>query len=113
MADASERRLIDFIIEPEDSFVYLYDFGDSWRHDVKLEKVVTSPADGRAACLGGNRACPPEDCGGPPGYARLRRVLGNPAHREYRETRTWVGRAFQPEAFDLEKANRHVGRLRV
>ena len=50
-------------------------------------------------CLGGARACPPEDCGGPPGYAELRRIIAKPAHREYENMTTWLGGTFDPAAF--------------
>ena len=50
------------------SFTYVYDYGDDWRHKVKVEKVVAldAPID-TGVCIGGENACPPEDVGGPPG----------------------------------------------
>ncbi len=80
---------------------YLYDFGDGWEHRVVIEAVEEpDPERSVPACIGGRRACPPEDCGGPWGYERLLAVLADPAHREHREMREWLGRPFDPEAFD-------------
>jgi hypothetical protein len=51
---------------------YEYDFGDGWEHDIVVEKILPpEPAVTYPRCLTGRRACPPEDCGGPWGYARL------------------------------------------
>ena len=50
-----------------DSMVYLYDFGDSWRHKVVLEKIIPSDVPTKPVCLDGARRCPPEDVGGPHG----------------------------------------------
>jgi integrase/recombinase XerD len=58
-----------------------------------------------ASCLAGRRACPPEDCGGPWGYAHRLGVLAGPAHDEQVELSKWVGGSFDPEAFDLTETN--------
>src|SRR5919206_316500 len=68
--DEAAVRLRDL---PE-RFVYLYDFGDGWTHDVEL----LGPGDDHPGCVYGEGTCPPEDCGGPPGYAELRAVLADP-----------------------------------
>lgn len=62
-------------------------------------------------CAKGRRACPPEDCGGPSGYARLLRILSNPRHREYRERKEWVGGWFQPEHFSIDDVNADLKQL--
>ena len=52
-----------------DRFAYLYDMGDYWEHEVRIEKLLErSPKKTYPVCTGGSGACPPEDCGGPPGY---------------------------------------------
>jgi hypothetical protein len=80
-------------------FEYLYDFGDSWEHDVD----VLGPAGETPGCVEGTGDCPPEDCGGPPGYEHLRRVLADPHHEEHDQLRKWVGElpTFDREATDL------------
>jgi len=89
------------------TFLYRYDFGDDWEHEVRIEGVVEG-ADETILCTGGSRACPPEDCGGAPGYAQLLKVLANPKHEEYADTKRWVGRAFDPERFDVAAVNRKL-----
>jgi hypothetical protein len=79
-------------------FVYEYDFGDCWVHDVVVEKVLPE-APAALRCLEGKRACPPEDCGGPWGYAHLREVLADPAHVEHAELSEWSG-PLDHEEFD-------------
>ena len=68
-------------------FSYLYDFGDGWEHDVEM----LGPGGELPGCVSGEGACPPEDVGGPHGYARFRSVLSNPHDPEHEEMRTWAG----------------------
>lgn len=92
---------------------YEYDFGDGWDHEIKIEKAIaTDPAVHYPRCTAGERACPPEDCGGPPGYAHLLDVLGDPAHEEHDELREWTGEDFNPEAFELDAINKMLWRMR-
>ena len=57
---------------------YLYDFGDGWAHQLKVERAVAlSSGSPRVQCLAGARSCPPEDCGGPYGYADLMEALAD------------------------------------
>ena len=60
---------------------------------------------GYPLCIGGARACPPEDCGGVPGYARLVAALADPDDAEHDELITWVGGNFDPEGFDSNRTN--------
>lgn len=110
--DAGAVRLRDFDREPGTSFAYLYDFGDHWRHTVMIEKLIAAhPAPKTATCLDGARCCPPEDVGGPRGYANFLRVLLTPEPHEIDEQRSmkrWSGGKFDPERFDVEKAAKAV-----
>lgn len=105
-----------------DAFVYEYDLGDGWEHDVVVERIgPPRPWATYPLCVGGARACPPEDCGGTGGYEELLRVIRDPRDEEYESTMTWLGGAFDPKGFDLNAVNRalhgrrefrarHVGR---
>jgi hypothetical protein len=86
-----------------------YDFGDGWEHDIVVESI-DSPVEGKRypVCLGGERACPPEDCGGVSGYEDLLRVLADPTDDEHEHMVTWAGEGFDPAAFDLVAANRRM-----
>lgn len=82
---------------------YEYDFGDCWEHQIKVEKVLPWDPELRLpVCLAGERACPPEDCGGVYGYHRILEALRNPNDPELDDTREWVGE-FDSEKFDLKK----------
>jgi hypothetical protein len=85
-------------------FRYEYDLGDSWEHEVQLEDLLPpDPGTKYPHCLDGARACPPEDCGGASGYARLLTVLTNPTHKDHRDLSQWAG-SFDPESFDAQAA---------
>jgi hypothetical protein len=102
-----ERKVsLDALIGERQSIDYEYDFGDGWRHNVKVEKKL--PLDDRLPyplCLGGARACPPEDCGGSGGYERLLEILQDSGHPEHDDSLTWVGGHFDPEGFDVNRTN--------
>ncbi|MDI3542707.1 MAG: hypothetical protein PWP57_310 [Candidatus Atribacteria bacterium] len=102
---AGWRQKIAQWFTPENKVaVYLYDFGDGWEHKVELEKILPREAGVRyPICLGGERACPPEDCGGIPGYERLLEIISNPDDEEYEEMLMWLGGKFDPEQFDPKK----------
>jgi hypothetical protein len=71
--------------------LYEYDMGDSWRHQVVVEEVrVESGNAAGPLCLGGERACPPEDSGGVHGYYQTLEILRNPRHEEYQDTKAWI-----------------------
>lgn len=89
----------DFVAS--EPFAYLYDFGDGWEHEVELEAVwVDCPVFPLPRCFEGAEACPPEDCGGPPGYAEFLRVIGDESDEEREEMLAWVGGSFDPKRFD-------------
>ncbi len=110
-----ERRTrLDAIGGAGSSFLYTYDFGDGWDHKIVVEQVL--PAESSAtvpACIDGRRACPPEDCGGTWGFRELLEILANPSHPAHDERREWIGRPFDPEAFDPSEFpdNLRSGRL--
>jgi len=60
-------------------FIYEYDFGDGWNHELLVEKVLPAdPAFKHPVCVGGALACPPEDCGGIYGYYEKLAALATP-----------------------------------
>jgi hypothetical protein len=72
-------------------FTYTYDFGDGWRHTIVIEDEEDAAYRKQyPICVAGTGACPPEDCGGPPGYAELLRVLADPQHPEHADMATWA-----------------------
>jgi hypothetical protein len=92
---------LDAVVTAGSTFGYLHDFGDGWSHRVTVEEILPAEAGTAApACIGGRRACPPEDCGGAEGYADLLEALADPFHRDHERLTAWLGGAFDPEAFD-------------
>lgn len=96
---------IKYYVEGETSKIeYTYDFGDNWQHTIELEGIL-EPVKGYKYpfCADGARACPPEDCGGPHGYAGLLEVLFDPSDPEHEDTVAWIdsihGCTFHPEQF--------------
>jgi len=87
-------------------FVYEYDFGDSWEHEILVEKIM-DPVPGQVypVCIKGKRACPPEDVGGVPGYYGFLEAIHDPNHEWHEEYSEWIGDEFDPEKFDLDKVN--------
>jgi len=92
-------------------FEYEYDFGDCWRHAVLFEGCLRAePGRRYPFCVEGERACPPEDSGGTPGYTELVGVLADPEDEQHDEIVTWLGKPFDPAAFDAGAATRRMKR---
>lgn len=90
------------------TFSYEYDFGDSWQHEIKVEKILPfDPSMRLPVCLDGQRACPPEDCGGVPGYYDALDALSDASTPEQRQLREWLG-GYAPEQFNLDESNRRL-----
>jgi Plasmid pRiA4b ORF-3-like protein len=110
-------RIDDYMIM-KSSFIYEYDFGDSWRHTIKVEKEVFVEDDpGYPHCLAGERNCPPEDIGGPGGYEYFVSIINNPEHEENEHMMRWVidvtgQNKFDPEHFDLKEVNRKLKKIK-
>lgn len=104
--DESRVKLGSLVDQGVTRFQYAYDFGDGWEHAVAIEKVLPLDPDRQyPSLITGKRACPPEDCGGVPGYYRLLDVLADPTDEEHAELKEWAGDDFDPERFDAEAIN--------
>ena len=104
---------INKLLKEGDSFEYIYDYGDFWEHEIKVEKIIP-PEDGvnYPICTYGERACPPEDCGGSWGYENSLAILKDPKHEEHESYSEWVGEDFDPEKFDLENTSRIIRNIK-
>ena len=107
--DSTTTNLSDII--PENAkkfrFVYEYDFGDSWYHEVLFEGCPSEePGKKYPLCIDGKRACPPEDCGGIWGYPDFIQAIENPDDERHEELLEWIGGSFDPEAFDPASATK-------
>ena len=100
-------RLGDLIKQKGRTFHYLYDFGDSWEHELVLEESRYFNPELRTelACLGGERACPPEDVGGVSGYFEFCNALKDPSHEGHEGYMEWSGGGYDSDRFDSGSIN--------
>ena len=87
--DASNTKLSRIFMAEKQKYVYIYDFGDGWIHDIELEKITDEDVK-EAVCLAGKGTCPPEDCGGPWGYEELKEILSDPSNEQYKDMVEWL-----------------------
>ena len=114
MIDEGKGSVGKMLLAEGDSLIYVYDFGDDWRHQVVLEKIIPSAAatPTQSLCVAGERRCPPEDVGGPFGYDEFLDVIFQPGHHEFSHFRGWAGGEFHAEEFDLKAVNKLLGRMK-
>lgn len=112
--DQWKTRLGNVAPATKGSFIYEYDFGDGWEHKILVEKITDADDrfPGHPICLAGARACPPEDCGGPWGYADFLAAIRDPEHEEHESLLDWIGGSFNPELFDLVEVNELLRQFR-
>lgn len=110
MQDERNFTIEQFLINPKDTIIYEYDFGDSWQHTITLVGIIEpKPNVVYPQLVKGKGQCPPEDCGGVYGYMELRDILADPKHPQHKEMRRWLNmkknETFDPERFDLKQLN--------
>ena len=104
---ARSTRLQSLVARGVGRFLYIYDFGDSWQHDIVIEEVRNGEADiDYPVFIDGARRCPPEDVGGPPGFMDFLEAALNPAHAEHRRMIEWYGGPFDPRDFNDKRVQR-------
>jgi hypothetical protein len=111
LRDELDVRL-DSVAGKDAQFLYTYDFGDWWEHEVVVEQIDPGSPDERyPICLAGENACPPEDVGGAYGYAGFLAALADPEHPEHEAMVEWIGRPFDPRHFDPDRATALLRRM--
>ena len=111
--DERKYKINQILTRPKMKILYEYDFGDSWWHELVLEKILEK--DNKVnppICLDGAMACLPEDCGGIGGYYNMLEIIKNPDEPEYKDMIDWLGDEFDPEKIDLEAINKKLKRIR-
>ena len=98
------ETVIDTLLEEQNDFTYVYDFGDDWEHKVTVETVIDDYEYSYAKVLKYKGETPYEDCGGIYGYYEMQDILNNPKHPQYREIKEWVGDEFTKK-YDLDGIN--------
>ena len=105
-AEADQITIGNLVEQNAKKLIYTYDFGDSWDHDVVIEKTVPyDPAIQYPFCIAGENAGPPEDCGGMGGYYNLVEALNNKKHPEHKEMLEWHGEVIDPTLFKPERVS--------
>ncbi len=107
-----EVPITDHFTDPGQAIEYEYDFGDSWFHEILFEGILLkTKGEKYPKCIAGERACPPEDCGGIGGYYWVVNVLQDPGHDEYEDCVGWLkGHAknyhpYDPDEFSTDKVH--------
>lgn len=111
--DARKARLDDVLEDIGTKKIkYLYDFGDGWEHSIMIERLADrEPGVLYPRLIEVRGRCPPEDCGGPFGYAELLDAIADPKHERHAELTEWIGDEFDPAADDAEALIAEVAAL--
>ncbi|UZE51577.1 plasmid pRiA4b ORF-3 family protein [Rhodopseudomonas sp. P2A-2r] len=102
--DARKARLDDIIEDTGTRTLrYLYDFGDGWDHTIKIERLIDPEFGIRyPRLLEAVGRCPPEDVGGPIGYAEALEAISDPKHERHEECKEWMPENFDPSVVNPE-----------
>jgi hypothetical protein len=111
-ASAGQVRLGDLAAHGVKRFTYLYDMGDSWEHQIKIEKqMLSDPAAAYPRLIDGARRCPREDCGGTPGFYAFLDAINDPKHPDHADSIEWSGGPFDPDSLDIEPIQKNLARI--
>ncbi len=105
-------KLCEVLKTEGDSIIYEYDFGDGWEHKLQLVKIRNDIESKDPECISGERSCPPEDCGGVPGYEEILKALKNPKKKKYKGIIEWVGCDYDPDYLDIPEINERLKKKR-
>ena len=90
--------------------------GDSWAHQTSLERLeAVQPARLYPELLEGQRRCPPEDCGGFPGYDDFLNVItaldqGKEGQRKKQALQRY-GEPYDPENIGEDKIRKNLRKI--
>jgi hypothetical protein len=109
----SEKARLTNAMTPSGTIDYVYDFGDNWQHRIKVEKRLAPTGMKLPVCVAGANAAPPDDCGGVPGYLEFVQAMADPAHPEHEAMKEWIGRDWDPHAFDIDHINSWLAQIKL
>jgi hypothetical protein len=110
ITDENRTKLGELIWTVGARLLYEYDFGDGWQHELVLEEVLLGDGSFQQMCVAGERHCPPEDCGGSPGFAEILEAFHDENHPAHGNVVEWLGEDFAPDFFLKEEINRRLRR---
>jgi hypothetical protein len=101
-------RLKSLVDRGVEQFIYIYDLGDYWRHDITIESVYDGKEEVEyPVFVDGAKRCPPDDVGGPPGFMDFLEAVMDKTHEEHRRMIEWYGGPFDPN--DINEV--HIRRI--
>jgi len=104
--------LLEDVFPKTDTAIYLYDFGDGWKHQLELIEISNAPQNELLpSFVLGQNACPPEDSGGAYRYKEIIEILADPTNEEYESIVEWVGPKFNPTTFNRITIEKELGIL--
>lgn len=109
--DSAKTMLSEIVAKKRKKFAfgYEYDFGDGWQHEIMFEGMVPAVQGATyPCCIAGERACPPEDCGGTPGFENFLAAMSDKKHPDHRDLKDWYGGKFDAEKFDHAAATKEM-----
>ena len=110
--NALTTKLATILTSGVTEFDYVYDFGDYWEHRIIIEQTGEAVTGAKyPRFLGGERRCPPEDCGGPPGYFDFIENISRKNSKKAKEALDWYGGPYDPDAIDEEQIKITLGRI--
>lgn len=108
---ARKTVLGDLLAPRRTTIHYVYDFGDGWEHKLVLTRVrPREPGVSYPRLVAGERNCPPEDCGGIPGFYHMMDIAADPKHPDHNHVKDWLG-GYDPDHYDDLRLKRAVGRI--
>lgn len=111
---AKKASLADLVprLKKNRTFQYVYDFGDDWQHTIKVGAIAEAdPGVAYPRLISAEGGCPPEDCGGPWGYADYLEAMADPSHPGHEDAVRWHGPDFDPNVLDEAALRKAVGKL--
>jgi len=111
LIDAGKVRLIDVLKPKKTTIEYVYDFGDGWEHRLTVtDRRDGEPGVGYPRYVAGERAAPPEDCGGIPGFYAALDALADPEHPDHAEMAEWYD-GYNPDSINELNLKLALGRI--
>jgi len=110
--NATKVRLRDVLKPGKTAIGYVYDFGDTWEHRLTITNTRTGdPTIAYPRFIAGEEACPPEDCGGMPGFYDFLDAIADPSHPNHADTLDWCGGRYDPKDIDEEQIKISLNRI--
>ena len=109
--DAAKTKLFALLRIDLKEFWYVYDMGDDWRHRIIVEELKAADSVLYPRFLGGERRCPPEDCGGIPGYYEFLNDIANTQNEKREAALDWYGGPYDPDDIGEQQINTTLSRI--